>query len=434
MMYQTVSLYNVFVVIFFGGCVTLFFGWSVRHVFLGNYRLGAFGRAMVSVAAFPSLAKEVVLKITAGNVSCLVIEDRFPLLDGFKKSGKLQAGVLDDKGYLLLSSYDNVNKQSTVQLLRIHDQHIMKEWTPDIDVILARVKIKIRQSNARILHPLLLQDGGLAFSLDSLVKIGTTSSVEWVSNCTSSHSVEQDADGNIWICSRMKPSSFEGVLSHLDDAIAQISLDGNVLFKKSVAKILYENGYCGLLAGGFRGRPEEDPIHLNQVQPALTDSTYWKKGDLLLSMKHRSTIALYRPSTDKIIWLKTGPWMNQHCVEFVSDHEISVFGNNVISDAKGEVLMDGHNIVYRYDFANGLVSTPYDKGMVSLNVCTISSGRSKVLLNGDVFIEETNNGRLLRLAPDRARWEFVRRVDNNHLSMPGWSRYLTEEQVRHVFP
>ena len=52
---------------------------------------------------------------------------------------------------------------------------------------------------------------------------------------------------------------------------------------------------------------------------------------------------------------------------------------------KGEVLMDGHNNVYCYDFANGSVSTPYDKAMSSLAVRTKSSGRSKVLLNGEVF-------------------------------------------------
>ena len=431
MMQITVPLYFVFVIIFFGGCITLFFGWSVRHVLLGNYRFGAFGEAMVSVATFPSLAKKVVLEFTRNGFD-QVIEDRVSSLDGFKNSGMLQAGVLDDKGYLIFSSYDNVKKKSSVQLLRIHDQQIIKVWTPDMDLIWARVKSQCRKSNARIIHPLLLRDGGLAFSMDSLVKIGPTSSVEWVSNCMSTHSVEQDAEGNIWISSRMQPSSYEGVLSHLDDAIAQISPEGNVLFKKSVAKILYENGYRGLLAGGFRGRPQEDPIHLNEVQPAVMDSTYWKKGDVLLSMKHRSTVALYRPSTDKIIWLKTGPWMNQHSVDFVSDHEISVFGNNVISDATGDVLMDGHNNVYLYDFANGSVSTPYDKAMSSLAVRTKSSGRSKVLLNGEVFIEEANYGRLLRLAPDRAIWEFVPRLGNNQLAMPIYSRYLTEEEVRHV--
>ena len=434
LMQKQIPLYYLLLTIFCGVCVTVSFGWSVRHVFLGNYRLGMFGEAMVSIAAFPQLAKQVVLEITPGNGSDQVIQDQFASLDGFKKSGKLQVSTLEDKGYLLISSYDNINKQSTVRLLRIRDQHILKEWTPDIDAILERVKSKSQKSNARMLHPLLVENGGLVFGMDSLIKIGPASSVEWIADCMSHHSVENDAEGNIWVCSRMKPSSYEGVLSHLDDAIAKVSPSGKVLFKKSVTKILYENGYRGLLAGGFRGRNEEDPIHLNEIQPALSDTKYWKKGDLMLSMRHRSTIALYRPSTDKIIWLKTGPWMNQHDVEFVSDHEISVFGNNVISDRKGDVLMDGHNKVYLYDFTSETISTPYEEAMSSFAVRTKTEGRSKVLVNGDVFMEETNNGRLLRLTPKTAKWEFVQRVDKNHVSLLSWCRYMTEEEVRHIFP
>ena len=432
-MMRKISVYYLFLTLFLGACITVLFGWCVRHVYMGNYSLGTFGKAMVSIASFPSLAKEVVLDIT-GNGSGQVIEDRFPSMDGFKKSGKLQAGTSEDKGYILLSSYDNIKKQSTVQLLRIRDQQILKEWTPDIDAILKRVKSKSRKSNACIVHPILLENGGLVFGMDSLIKIGPTSSVEWIADCMSHHSLEKDAAGNIWVCSRMKPSSYEGVLSHLDDAIAKVSPSGKVLFKKSVTKILYENGYRGLLAGGFRGRNEEDPIHLNEIQPALSDTKYWKKGDLMLSMRHRSTIALYRPSTDKIIWLKTGPWMNQHDVEFVSDHEISVFGNNVISDRKGDVLMDGHNKVYLYDFTSETISTPYEEAMSSFAVRTKTEGRSKVLVNGDVFMEETNNGRLLRLTPKTAKWEFVQRVDKNHVSLLSWCRYMTEEEVRHIFP
>ncbi|MEI6639443.1 MAG: arylsulfotransferase family protein [Chlorobium sp.] len=432
-MRRKIPIYYLFLIIFCGSCVTVFSLWSVRQVFLGDNRLGTLGDVMLSIAAFPSLAKQVVLDIT-GIGSGQVIKDRFPLLDGFNKFGKLQAGTREDRGYLLLSSYDNIKKQSTAKLIRIRDYHILKEWQPDIDSILFRVKSKFIKSNAGIGHPFLLKDGGLVFSLDSVIKIGPTSSVEWIADCMSHHSLEIDAVGNIWVCSRMKPSSYEGVLSNLDDAIAKISPSGKVLLKKSVAKILYENGYRGLLAAGFRGTHDEDPIHLNEVQPALSDSKYWKKGDLMLSMRHLSTIALYRPSTGKVIWLKTGPWMNQHNVEFVSDHEISVFGNNVISDLKGDVLMEGHNNVYLYDFANDTISTPWEKAMSTLDVRTLTGGRSKVLLGRDVFIQECNYGRLLRLTPQTAKWEFVQRVDKNHLSLLSWSRYMTEEEVRHIFP
>ena len=127
--------------------------------------------------------------------------------------------------------------------------------------------------------------------------------------------------------------------------------------------------------------------------------------------------------------------MNQHDVEFVSDHEISVFGNNVIDDVKkGRVFLDGHNIVYLYDFMVDKVSSPYDKAMSTFSVRTKTNGRSKILSNGDVFIDESENGRLLRLTPITAKWEFVRRVNKKHLSISSWSRYLSEEDVRKIYP
>ena len=62
------------------------------------------------------------------------------------------------------------------------------------------------------------------------------------------------------------------------------------------------------------------------------------------------------------------------------------------------------------------------------------SGLADILENGDVFVEESEAGRLLRLAPDKVRWEFVRRVDEYHLSVFNWSRYLTAEQLQPILP
>jgi len=429
-----------------GACIAVSFGAAVRHVILGGPSLrGAFGETLLTVAEFPSLAKQALTEIWHDGYQ--VIGDRFPDLDGFRKSSNIQAGASEDKGYLLLSSYDKAKGQSTVQMIRIADQQILHEWLPDIDAMATLMNEKIVKCNYRIYHPLLLEDGGLVFhGMDfPLFKISLSSSVEWFVDGTYHHSIEQDAEGNIWVGSVMKPSSYAGTLSHRDDAIARISPAGEVLFEQSVARILEENGYRSLLAIGF----SEDAIHLNDIQPALMDSRFWKRGDLLLSMRGRSTIVLYRPTTGKIIWLKTGPWMNQHDVDFVSDHQISVFGNDVIFDpgngelakARGvdrifsqDVLLDGHSNVYIYDFCSDTVTTPYKKAMKSMDVRTVTHGRSEVLPNGDVFIEETNDGRILRLTPETAKWEFVRRVDKVHLSMPSWSRYLNEEQAQKVLP
>lgn len=429
---RTVSLYTVVVILFVGALGTVIFGASVHHVIVGNHRLGTFGEVLLVIAEFPSLAKKSIVEIGGG--SSLSLEDtRFTNLDGFKKNGKVPSGAKNDKGYLLLSSYDDEKGQSTVQLIRIADQKSLYEWAPDIeqlaelDQIENEYEYEIIKSSFQMRHPLLLNDGGIVFKYTSpLFNIDACSAVKMSLDGIFHHSTEADADGNYWVPSVMYPSSFKGVLNHRDDAIAQISPEGKVLFKKSVAKILYENGYRGLLAAGF----QEDPIHLNDIHPALYDSPYWKKGDLLMSLRHLSTIFLYRPNTNKIIWLKTGPWMNQHDVNFIGDHELSVFGNNVIRG--NDVLMDGHNNVYRYDFQTDEVSTPYNEVMKSMEVKTLTEGIGTILENGDVFVEEQNNGRILRMSPDGVQWEFVRRIDETHIAMPSWSRYLTHEEVAPV--
>jgi hypothetical protein len=413
---------------------------AVRHITLGNKQLGLAGDFLRNVSEFPALAIEVLQTINTGGNQ--VIPDRFPSVNGFKKAGQVQPNVLTDNGYMLLSSYDSVREQSAVQLIRISDQKVLHEWVPNVNKLVELGKKNGRNfalSSYRLYHPLLLEDGGLIFHGQNtpLFKINSCSEVEWVADGSFHHSIELDSRGNIWVPSIMNPSSYKGILNHRDDAISKISQDGKILFKKSVAKILEENGYRGLLAAGFN----EDPIHLNDIQPALKDSNFWKKGDILLSIRNKSTIALYRPSLNKVIWLKTGPWMNQHDVDFFNNKGITVFGNNVMFEpgnifAKGkknhpkkDILFDGHNKIYFFDFNSGITTSPFDTILRKMDVKTISEGLLEILDNGDVFVEEQNSGRILRLGRKATKWEFVRRIDANHLALLSWSRYLSEKQI-----
>ena len=434
---RNVPLYILLLIVFLGAGVTVLFGASVRHVLMGNAYLGPFGETLLSIAELPSLAKQAITEVS--TETRLIVKDRFPDIDGFSKSSQIQAGAKEDDGYLLLSSYDKDKGQSGIQLIRIADQLIIYDWTLDINALaeldkhVNPFKRKIVKSSFRATHPLLLKNGGIVFNgASSLFNISPCSEINWLVGGIFHHSNELDADGNIWAPSVMEPSSYSDLLTFRDDAISLISPTGELLFKKSVAKILDENGYRGLLAAGFN----KDPIHLNDIQPAHTDSEFWRKGDLLISMRNRSTIMLYRPNTNKIIWLKTGPWMNQHDVDFVGDHEITVFGNDVIDNSSGIaardeklVLIDDYNNIYRYDFRTDTVKTPYKDVMKLMEVRTRSEGRATLLEGNDVFIEETNDGRILRLTPSDAKWEFVRRVDDNHLALFSWSRYLTQEQL-----
>jgi hypothetical protein len=448
-MEKKIPVWVLVLVIFLGLNGTVLFGWAIRHVFVGGKKLGKLGPVVITIASFPSLVKEAFVGMLYPP---LLIDNRFPEIDGFKKNGVLQKGAVEDDGYLLLSAYDNSKEQSTVKLIRISDQQVLHEWVPNIQELAESQNTEspyfysnnMRASRYRIFHPLLLNDGGIIFHNEGpLFKINTCSNIEWGIDGVFHHSIEQDPDGNFWVPSVIEPASYDKdvFIHYRDDAIAKVSPDGEVLFKKSVSKILEENGYRGLLFGA--GPYDIDAIHLNDIQPAHYSTEYWEKGDLLLSMKHRSTVFIYRPSTNKIIWLKTGPWLNQHDPDFIGQSKISVFGNDVISYAGNTLLqnsyskqvsVNGHNNIYLFDFADGSVSTPFTSVLKEFDVRTPTEGLQERIEKGDVFVEETNYGRILRVSPKQVIWEFTVKIDDDTVGMVNWSRYLTKEQLRDILP
>ena len=109
--------------------------------------------------------------------------------------------------------------------------------------------------------------------------------------------------------------------NYYDDTINIINQEGNIIFLKSVTEILIENG---LIHRIFSQVFKFDPIHLNDIQPVLKDGPYFKKGDLLLSLRTLSMIILYRPETNKIIKIIEGGFLNQHDVDILDEKTISM--------------------------------------------------------------------------------------------------------------
>ena len=140
------------------------------------------------------------------------------------------------------------------------------------------------------------------------------------------HSLEQDHEGNFWVPTSVYPylvdKKFVGSERNVysDDAITKVSPNGEILFQKSVTNIFIENN-LGFLIFPITAFYTTDPIHLNDIQPVLTDSLYWKRGDLFLSLRNQSMIVLYRPSTNKIIWKGTNSIIQQHDVDISQDFD-----------------------------------------------------------------------------------------------------------------
>ena len=166
-----------------------------------------------------------------------------------------------------------------------------------------------------------------------------------------------------WVPTDQEPVTIKGVPKKFhDDSIAMVTPDGKLLMNRSVAQILIDNGLGYLLFSGDGSFP--DPMHLNDIEPVRKDGPFWRKGDLFLSLRNTSTVMLYRPSTNKVIWHKTGPWSKQHDVDILDDHRISIFNNN----GREKWVAFRTAEVNIYDFATDEVTSPWRAALERLHV------------------------------------------------------------------
>ena len=391
----------------------------------GWEKSGRLGRAAIGLARVPDTVMDLF------KSSAPIFHGAYDRLPG----GFTRDAAFADAGYALISPFDPARGRSVVQLLRLSDGAVAHEYLPDVDAANARSRfasahIDVRRDKDaprnRLMHPLLLTDGGLVVHDSSpLARYDACGKLVWALDGIFHHSTEQAADGSLWVPYRYPvPREPRVPATFWDDSLAHIGLDGKLIHIERVADILERNG----LSRMWRARPyADDPFHLNDIQPVLEDGRFWRRGDLFLSLRNLSTVALYRPSTGKILWHADGPWRFQHDVTILDDHRISVFDNNsLIGYPDGAV--NGVNRLIVHDFASGADSAPWAAGFERNHIATRAQGRATPLPDGDAVVEETEQGRLLRIAPDGAvRWTYISADDQQRRMALAWARYLSPQ-------
>ena len=145
-------------------------------------------------------------------------------------------------------------------------------------------------------------------------------------------------------------------------------------------------------------------------------------------------IFLWRPSTEEIVWKYQSNIFHQHDVNIISDHQISIFNNNRKYYYPNKDIVDGNNQILIFNFDTDSISSYLSKSLVREDVRTISQGRSDLLENNDLFIEETDYARILYFNKDGSlRWTHVNRAGDGNVYRVGWSRILyTKEDIQTV--
>ena len=409
-----------------------------KHIYYGNQvHMGVIGS---SIYAF-SESLPLVVKFFKKKPS-MISNKEIP------NGVKFYSDIKQYKNHHLLTSSFQSDDEYSIQLVNIENGKTIKKWIANLDRITELTKIGKNsltkwQSVNVLRHPIMTKDSSIIAETGySLVKLDKSSNIEWVkSNYISDHSIEFDHEENIWISGRRFASKLKGFfIDDIDEDLKSIFRDdlimkidpknGDVFFEKSVIQILKDNNLYDLVAGNYEyANSRIDPIHLNDVQPALIDGDFWKKGDLLLSSRHLSTVFLYRPSENKVLWYKKGPWLNQHDPDFLGKNKISVFGNQVYEFSPN--LVD--NIIYQpnkfnsifvYNFENDSITEPFKKFLESEKIKTYTSGRSEILPNGDLFIEDTNSGRVFIGDSIKKKVSFSRRLNEDIIFQLHWSRII----------
>lgn len=327
--------------------------------------------------------------------------------------GKLQEySNVPDELYLLHYRYEGDNK-GNVYLQNIKTGEIAKTWHIPLKEVLHDLQELDRQLMTgfrngsiplnmtsrvaknipalQINAPIMAEDSSLLFnclSLGHLYKLDKSSQLVWKSDDTVHHSVELDKDGSIWACSVNWGHPVAKANEYREDAVLCLDTSGKRSRFYSLSDIFAENDLFEKLVAAtpsFQQDYGQDPYHLNDVVPARSDGSFWQKGDLFLSMRHKSLVLQYRPRDGTVVWYKQGPWLAQHDINIVGDSSISVFNNNamLLPDRMSDA---GSSITY-FDFRDQATSS-LGQGLFA----TQWQGRQTLIENGSILVEETNKG------------------------------------------
>jgi hypothetical protein len=432
-MFRKVELWIVLLMVMCGTIATLLFGWAAQSDATGERLGGRLGAYAQKIARIPNPAMEWILGRKKLNPQLLDF-DEFDTLKPYTDDNP-------NAPFILVSAYSDRYDVATAYLYDLKINKKVYEWIPPVDAInklSSQNKTYVTDPRAYVTqHPYLMPDGSIIFSSGEragerpLVRLNRCSKIEWVIARHFHHSINMGPNGNLFVpIIADLNTSYKALygpdtnnIELRDDGFAEVSPAGKILNEWSITQILNQNGYGSWLLGV--APYEENRIHLNDAKPLLADDHYVENGDVVLSMRNLSSIALFRPSTGKIIWLHTGPWLNQHDIDYRGDGKFVLFGNDSVRTSEDTTAsLRGYSTIYQYDMSSGQASELLK--LKKYGIDSMTEGRQQYLLDGSLFIESTAQGVLYLLNRDGSiAWKYVSSaLSRGKIGALHWSRVI----------
>ena len=424
--------YPVFLVLFLSFIGAMGFGAIVKYNYDGGEKYQFLQKTVMLIAEFPLNLRKMI------KYRSFDLNKMEPLIR--HKNKKRFEQFIENKrnALLVLPRYEHSLSRSVIDIIDLNNfeiihtyKHDIVKWHNQVTNTKEFPRLKIENSPTRFIyqHPLLFDDGSLISKglYDPLYKLDFCSNLKWINDEEGFHHSQMiDHEDNIWVGARMNPKSkyFKKykIKDVYDDSIIKINTQGQILFNKSVVEILIENKLLDINIFSFG-----DPIHLNDIEPAFTNTEYWKQGDVFISMRNQSAIIHYRPSTNKVINYITGPFAQQHDVDIISEKEISIFNNNNFITDKG-LPYNEYSEVIIYNFETKKFRTLFNNQLQKENFQTEYQGLSHIFNDGALMVEEQNHGRIILFNNQgKKEWEFVNKDKNDDIGQIFWSRVIEDE-------
>ena len=432
-MFKRIFNFKIFLLILLFVIWSALFGSLLKHHYKGGENFSVLQNIAVSIAEIPNTAEDMIELVIEGKKPNL---NKPSILTKHEDKKRFERFIENKRNALLvLPRYEHSLSRSVVDIIDLNNFEVIHRYKHEIDEMNNQVtntkefpRIKIDDTPIRFIyaHPLLLEDGSIISGNHYSIrfKIDFCSNLKWINKEEKFHHSEMlDHEKNIWVGGQMNPKSHYvkkySNKNFNDDSIIKINTDGKILFNKSVIEILIENR---LVDQNIFTSLDVDPIHLNDIEPALTSTQHWKQGDVFLSPRDLSAIIHYRPSTNKVIEYITGPFAQQHDVDIISDKEISIFNNNnfFVDNEYSEVLV--------YNFETKKFRKLFNDQLQKEKFKTETEGLSHTFKDGSLLVEEQNHGRIILFNnKGEKEWEFVNKDKNGDIGFVSWSRVIEDE-------
>lgn len=249
----------------------------------------------------------------------------------------------------------------------------------------------------------LFENGDLLviFDGEGIVKLDSRSNVLWAARGGYHHDAHVMPDGSIYtlkretkLVPRINPKE-----PIREDFIAVLDAGGLEMKAVSLLECFENSLYAPMLANMKRAG---DVFHTNSIEVLdgrhAARSPAFAAGNVLVSVREISVVAVVDLSRGSVAWALTGLWLYQHEPTMLDNGNLLVFDNAGMPERSRVLEIDPLSQSLKWSYG----------GREEEPLFTFLCGSCQRLKNGSTLITESDNGRAFEVSPDgRVVWEYI---------------------------